>query len=100
VADAQIVELAAGKTLVRQGEQADRIFVLLDGRLDVVVEDDAGNERALGDVVPGSIVGEIPVLVGGNRTLRFVPARSRALRCSARRRSRGCWRVSPRSRAG
>src|SRR6185295_10410962 len=68
VADAQIVELAAGKTLVRQGEEADRIFVLLDGRLDVVVEDDAGNERALGDVAPGSIVGEIPVLVGGNRT--------------------------------
>jgi CRP-like cAMP-binding protein len=53
-----IVELADGETLFRQGDAAHALFVLTEGRLDVLVGE-AGREQRVSTVTPGSCVGEI-----------------------------------------
>lgn len=45
----------AGDVLVRQNEQSDHLFIVLDGRMDVVVRN-VGNVAALG---AGEIIGEL-----------------------------------------
>jgi len=65
--------VAAGGTLVEQGEPGDSLFLLLDGVLAVEVDGEK-----LAEVGPGAILGERAVLEGGARTatLRAVsPAR-------------------------
>ena len=65
--------LAAGDTLVEQGERGDQLFLLLDGVLGVEVD---GEEVA--EVGPGAVLGERALLEGGTRkaTLRAAtPAR-------------------------
>ena len=58
--------VAAGEHLVRQGDRAEGLFVVLAGRLEVVLDEHADLELdALG---PGSIVGEIALMVGGTRS--------------------------------
>ena len=59
----RIRRIDAGDTLVRQGEEGDELFVLLDG---VLVVDVDGEEVA--EVGPGAILGERAVLEGGRRT--------------------------------
>lgn len=63
------VELAAGTVLVRQGDPADSLFVVLEGRLaSAVVADDSPAEQALGTMGPGDVIGEVAVLTGTRRT--------------------------------
>jgi hypothetical protein len=59
--------LAAGDTLVEQGEPGDKLYLLLDGVLGVEVD---GEEVA--EVGPGAVLGERALLEGGTRkaTLR------------------------------
>jgi len=57
--------LAAGEILVREGEPADELFVLLEGKLAVSLE--AGGQQ-LGELEPGAVVGEVAVLSGTLRT--------------------------------
>ena len=52
-----------GETLVRQGEEGDTIFLLLDGVLTVEVD---GEEVA--EIGPGAVLGERAILEGGRRT--------------------------------
>ena len=55
--------LAAGRTLVEQGERGESLFLLLDGVLEVEVDGEK-----LAEVGPGAILGERAVLEGGART--------------------------------
>ena len=59
----QIRKLAAGATLVEQGQPGDELFLLLDGVLSVEVDG-----KALAEVGPGAILGERALLEGGTRT--------------------------------
>jgi Cyclic nucleotide-binding domain len=59
----RVRRLAAGEVLVRQGEPGGKLFVLLDGVLNVQVD---GED--VGDVVPGAVVGEHALLRRGSRT--------------------------------
>jgi hypothetical protein len=63
--------LNEGEHLVRCGEPGDEVFLLLDGVLVVVIDDEEWAELG-----PGAIVGERAVLEGGTRraTLRAVTA--------------------------
>src|SRR5262245_61753135 len=54
----RVIGLAAGETLFRQGDAADALFVLTEGRLDVLVGE-TGREQRVSTVTPGSCVGEI-----------------------------------------
>ena len=59
----KIKKLRTGKTLTKQGEPGDEVFLLLDGVL--AVEVDGKSQAELG---PGAILGERAVLEGGRRT--------------------------------
>jgi CRP-like cAMP-binding protein len=63
--------LEPGDTLVEQGEEGRDMFLLLDGVLDVAVDDEV-----VAQVGPGAILGERALLEGGVRTatLRAVTA--------------------------
>ena len=56
-------KVKSGQTLVEQGEEGDKMFLLLDGVL--VVEVDG---EPLAEVGPGAILGERAILEGGKRT--------------------------------
>jgi len=58
-----IRELRAGEFLFRQAEQGTSLAVVLDGNFEVQV-----NEMVVGQVGPGTVVGERAVLEGGPRT--------------------------------
>jgi len=55
--------LATGEMLTKQGDAGDAVFLLLDGVLQVVVDD-----NRLAEVGAGAILGERAVLEGGRRT--------------------------------
>jgi hypothetical protein len=59
----KVRKLKEGATLTTQGEEADAIYLLLDGVIQVVV--DGEDIAALG---PGALIGERAVLEGGRRT--------------------------------
>jgi len=59
----KVERLAAGRTLVEQGEPGDALFLLLDGVLAVEVDGEK-----LAEVGPGAVLGERAVLEGGVRT--------------------------------
>src|SRR2546430_11967086 len=67
----QLDKLAAGSTLVEQGQAGAELFLLLDGVLAVEVDG-----KPIAEVGPGAILGERALLEGGLRTasLRAVTA--------------------------
>jgi predicted acylesterase/phospholipase RssA/CRP-like cAMP-binding protein len=65
-------ELAPNEVLVRQGEDAKSLFILLAGRLSVVLKDQNDSEQVVADLQPGSIVGEIALVVGGKRSATVI----------------------------
>jgi len=63
------LDVPGGSTLFRQGDPGNSLFVLIRGRLQVLVLDpETGHERVLGEVVAGEAVGEIGLLTGEPRT--------------------------------
>lgn len=60
---ASILELVAGRTLIRDRMPVDFLYFVLDGSLGVFIED-AGKSRRLNTVKPGEWLGEISVLSG------------------------------------
>lgn len=65
----KVRKLKAGARLTTQGEEADRVYLLLDGVITVHVD---GREVAA--IGPGALIGERAVLEGGRRTATLVAA--------------------------
>jgi hypothetical protein len=67
----EFLKLAAGETLVEQGQSGSELYLLLDGVMDVEVDG-----QAVAQVGPGAVLGERALLEGGVRTstLRAVTA--------------------------
>lgn len=59
--------LTPGEVLCVQGEESDSAFVVIDGSIETVISTDAG-PVVLGQHGPGSLIGEVTALVGGQRT--------------------------------
>jgi signal transduction histidine kinase len=75
VARGEIVDLEPGETLIRQGDEADALFVVLDGELEVTRQ--SGDSRIpLAVVGPGSLQGEIAALEGGRRLATVTATRN------------------------
>lgn len=65
----KVRRLKEGASLTVQGEEADAIYLLLDGVIQVIVD---GQEVA--NLGPGALIGERAVLEGGRRTATLVAA--------------------------
>lgn len=71
----EIVDLAPGEALIREGDVADALFVVLDGELDITKR--AGRTVIpVKRVGPGSLQGEIAALEGGRRLASVTAATS------------------------
>ena len=80
-AEPTIRRLRDGAHLTTQGEEADELFLLLDGILHV---DQDGHGR--GEIGPGAVVGERAILESGRRTASL----SAVTRCTVAVAERGC----------
>jgi len=57
-----------GDVIIREGEDADALFILVSGRARVVQRTESGEELILWNLQPGEVVGETALLQGGKRT--------------------------------
>jgi CRP-like cAMP-binding protein len=64
---AVVRQVAAGETVIRQGEVADRFYVILDGTF-AVTQQDGARERELRRMTTDEVFGEIGLLSGVPRT--------------------------------
>jgi NTE family protein len=64
-AELETLTLKRGDVLVRQGEMADALYVVVTGRFLVTIE---GRRDPIAEVGPGQTIGEIAFLAGGART--------------------------------
>ena len=65
--DSDWIDLKRGGVLMRQGDEGDRAFVLLAGRLQAVREADDGTSVVVGDIAVGETVGEMAFFTGETR---------------------------------
>ncbi len=68
------LSIKAGQTLIEEGDKADSLFFLTQGKL-VVFSDD----KPIAEILPGESVGEIAFLMGGVRTATVVASRNSKL---------------------
>lgn len=64
-AELDTISLQRGEVLVRQGDMADALFVVVTGRFAVTLD---GRSQMVAEVGPGQPIGEIAFLAGGTRT--------------------------------
>lgn len=75
----QWMTLAAGEYLFRQKDPADALYVVLSGRLRILVETDDGTEQAIGEIGRGQCVGEFGLLTDEPRSATVRPLRDTEL---------------------
>jgi CRP/FNR family transcriptional regulator, cyclic AMP receptor protein len=63
-----LVRFCKGQALIREGDQVDDTFLLLEASVKVTAQLDAGGKALLAIRVGGDIVGEITAMDGGSRT--------------------------------
>ncbi len=61
-------EIRRGELLIRKGDPGESCFLLLRGRLAVLVEDEDGREAVLGEIARGEPVGEMALITGEPRS--------------------------------
>jgi aquaporin Z len=71
---------AAGTVLLREGEAANKAYVVERGELEVRKRDESGVERVLGTLGPGDWVGEMALLLNLPRSATVVATRDSELR--------------------
>jgi lysophospholipid hydrolase len=64
--------LQAGEILLEQGEVADHVYLVVDGRLRAVLDHGTDAARELAPLEAGAVVGEIAPLTGGRREATVV----------------------------
>ena len=73
------VDLAAGQTLMTQGEPGDAMYLTLSGRLRTYLRDDDGVERRVRELGRGQVVGEISLYTDEPRSATVVAIRDSVL---------------------
>ena len=71
-AEMETLSVARGETLVRQGDTADAMFIVVSGRFAVLLD---GRATPISEIGPGQPIGEIAFLAGGTRTASVVALR-------------------------
>ena len=80
----QTVQVGPGDVIVRQGAPADKFFIIVDGEVEVVHEQDGATKR-LATLTAGQFFGEMAILRDSPRmaTVRALGTRRRSLRWTA-----------------
>lgn len=73
------VEIAAGETLMRQGDAGDSMYLSISGRLRVYLEDEDGVVRIVSEMARGQIIGEMSLYTGESRSATVVAIRDSVL---------------------
>ncbi len=68
----ECIDMKKGEYLIRRGEAADDVFVVLSGRVRVQIELPDGRALRLRTMTPGAIVGDIAFYTGQRRTADVV----------------------------
>ncbi len=71
-AEMEPIGVARGEMLVRQGDSADAMFIVVSGRFAVLLD---GRACPISEIGPGQPIGEIAFLAGGTRTASVVALR-------------------------
>lgn len=58
----------AGQYIIREGQQARTVFVILEGEAEILKQDENGNEKVVAKVSNGTILGEMGVFMDQART--------------------------------
>lgn len=66
--DLEWLQIPGGKFLIRQGEAADSLYIVINGRLRVTVINKDGSARVVGEVGRGECVGEMALLTDEPRS--------------------------------
>lgn len=64
----------AGSYVIEQGDAASSLYLVLSGRVEVIVEDDAGSKAIVGSVGTGEFIGETGIAAGAVRGAHCVAA--------------------------
>ncbi|MGB5657909.1 MAG: cyclic nucleotide-binding domain-containing protein [Thermoanaerobaculia bacterium] len=67
-AEVELLTLEGGETLFRQEDPADAAYIVLSGRLRVVLETPGADERTLNELGRGEVLGEMALLTGEHRS--------------------------------
>ncbi len=78
-AELEWVELAAGATLMAQGEPGDAMYLSISGRLRAYVRDDDGAEHLVREMARGQVVGEMALYTDEPRSATVVAIRDSVL---------------------
>lgn len=80
----EVIDIAGGSALFREGDAGDSLYILLRGRLNVSIRDpETGAEKLLGETAPGEAIGEIGLLTNETRSASLWATRdSRLVRIS------------------
>ncbi|MGS0757827.1 cyclic nucleotide-binding domain-containing protein, partial [Roseateles sp. GG27B] len=73
------VEIAAGQTLMTQGDAGDAMYLLVSGRLRTYIANDLGDQRAVREIGRGQIVGEMSLFTDEPRSATLVAIRDSVL---------------------
>lgn len=73
------VSVAGGDTLMTQGDAGDSMYLTISGRLRVYVVDAEGDERVVGELVRGQIIGEMSMYTHEPRSATVVAIRNSVL---------------------
>lgn len=72
-------ELPGGHHLFHQGDEGNSLFILISGRLQVVVKTLDGTEKTIGEIARGETVGEMAIFTGEPRSAGVVAVRDSVL---------------------
>lgn len=73
------VEIAAGETLMSQGDPGDAMYLSISGRLRVYVTDEAGVEHLVREMARGQVIGEMSLYTDEPRSATVVAIRDSVL---------------------
>ncbi len=77
--EVELQNLAGGEFLFRQGDAAGAAFIVMSGRLRVVLETVDGEERTLNELGRGEVLGEMALLTDANRSATVYAVRDTEL---------------------
>src|SRR4051812_3788123 len=78
-AEAQWTELRSGDVLFREGDAGDALYVLVSGRLRVVLRGSDGIDALDAEIGRGEAVGEMALLTGAPRSATIIAVRDSRL---------------------